>query len=373
MIKSDEIKRKKKLAFSCAGEGFGHIARIVALSEQLRNDYDIIYFVPASVQGFLQTHLGIVKIVTIPTFHFVLKNHGVDYLKTCIDNISYIINFDKIVQKIKKQLIVCNVDALICDFEPFVSRAAVSLKVPLMNFSHPGILIKTLPFTPSGIISRAVSRFMTPGAQVNAFCSFYNGEVGPIIRKEIRDIKPETQNYFLVYTKKDSKKKIIDTIQKFPDKVFEVYPREKGNFAQALAKCKGVIAPAGHQLISEALFLGKPILAFPQKGQYEQKINARMLKKSGRGMYGKIAYAEKDMRKFFDKIECFPFGKDPFERFCFIDDTQHIIKLIHSFVSNNIKSSTMAPIYTYTYFDAFFEKMHLLQEQLDFAKSQLIS
>ncbi len=360
---------RKRLAFSCAGEGFGHIARIVALSEYLENEYDIVYFVPDTVRGFLRQHLGGVKTVVIPSFHFVLENHSIDYVKTAAGNISYIFQFEKIISGIRSQLSDCRIDAVVCDFEPFVSRAALSLGIPLMNFSHPGILIKTLPFTPAGIISRLVARFMTPGAQVTAFCSFYDGETGPVIRKEIRMQKPTAGNYFLVYTKQDSRKKMFKSLKKFPEYRFEVYPGNDRNFAEALAGCRGVIAPAGHQLISEALYLGKPVLAFPQKGQYEQTVNARMLQKSGRGMYGRLRHAERDMKKFFTLIDKFPFPPDPFERFCFTDDTPHVIDLIHRFVFENTVLTEGTPVHTYTYFDAFLEKMTLIQERLNSSRS----
>ncbi|MCK9171679.1 MAG: hypothetical protein M0P01_14815, partial [Treponema sp.] len=298
---------RKRLAFSCAGEGFGHIARIVALSEYLKKEYDIVYFIPDSVRDFLQQHLGEVNIVTIPSFHFILENHSIDYVKTAAGNIPYIFQFEKILSVIRSQLSACRIDAVICDFEPFVSRAALSLGIPLMNFSHPGILIKTLPFTPAGIISRFVARFMTPGAQVTAFCSFFNGETGPVIRNEIRVQQPEKGKYFLVYTKHDSRRKMIKALKNFPEYQFKIYPGDGVDFAEALAGCRGVIAPAGHQLISESLYLGKPVLAFPQKGQYEQTVNARMLQKSGRGMYGRLRCAEHDMKKFFTLIDAFPF------------------------------------------------------------------
>jgi uncharacterized protein (TIGR00661 family) len=355
---------KKILAFSCAGEGFGHIARIVALSEYLRNDFEIIYFVPKSVQGFLLKNLGTVRIVTIPSFHFVLRDHGIDYLRTVKENIGYFLNYADIVSEIKKRLSEYRIDSLICDFEPFVSRSAASLGIPFMNFSHPGILIKTFPLSFSGFCSRAVARFMTPAAQANLFCSFYNGEIGPVIRREIREKEPVYEDFYLVYTKKDSQKQMLDCLQYFPDKRFAVYPREGGDFAESLCRCRGIIAPAGHQLISEALYLGKPILAFPQKGQYEQTVNARMLEKSGRGFYGKVQHMQRDMQRFFDHIEEFPYCQNRFERFCFTDDTRKIVKFITGFVRTYSVAKKVKNIYAYTYFDTIQEKIRILREEL---------
>jgi uncharacterized protein (TIGR00661 family) len=356
---------RKRLAFSCAGEGFGHIARIVALSEHLKNDFDLFYFVPETVQPFLIKHLGNVTIISIPTFHFVLKKHGVDYLQTIKENSKYIRNFKSITKSIEEQLKENKIDALVCDFEPFVSSAATSINIPFMNFSHPGILLKTFPFSFTGICSRIVARFMTPGSQANKFCSFYNGEVGPVIRKEICQKKPIRKDYYLVYTKKDSRTKILKTLNEFPNEKFEVYPREGGDFAEALRCCKGVIAPAGHQLLSEALYLNKPILAFPQKNQYEQKVNAQMLEKSGRGFEGNIKTIKKDLIRFMSSINKFPYKANKFEHFCFTDDTQTIVDFIKEFVLEQSKNKTMRKnIYTYTYFNTIHEKILRLQKEL---------
>jgi len=354
---------KKRVAFSCAGEGFGHIARIVALSEKLREELDLVYFVPESVQGFLFSHLGDVPVVTIPSFRFVLKDHGVDYFETSRVNANHILHFKRITGQLKNQLAEMRVDALVCDFEPFVSRAAAGLGLPLLNLNHPGIVLKTFSLSFDGMVSRGVARFMTPRAQETLFCSFFNGEVGPIIRREIREKTPTREEFFLVYTKKDSRVKMMETLKNFPDLRFDVYPRPEGDFADALSRCKGVIAPAGHQLLSEALYLGKPVLAFPQKGQYEQKVNARMLEKSGYGIHGRFYRMKKDLSRFLKRIDELPTGQNRFERFKFTDDTDYIVNYIIDFV-NAQTAGEPTKLYQYTYLDTIQEKYDLISREL---------
>ena len=58
-------------------------------------------------------------------------------------------------------------------------------------------------------------------------------------------------------------------------------------FLDALASCAYVICGGGHTLISEALFLGKPVLSFPIASQYEQVLNARYLAKLGLGFHAR--------------------------------------------------------------------------------------
>ena len=56
-------------------------------------------------------------------------------------------------------------------------------------------------------------------------------------------------------------------------------------FLQDLSGCRAVIANAGFSLISEALYLGKPYLAWPVKRQFEQVFNAYYIGQMGYGAY----------------------------------------------------------------------------------------
>ena len=51
-----------------------------------------------------------------------------------------------------------------------------------------------------------------------------------------------------------------------------------------LASARAVIAGGGFSLLSEAVYLGKPVLSVPLHGQFEQLMNARYLERSGYGL-----------------------------------------------------------------------------------------
>jgi len=54
-------------------------------------------------------------------------------------------------------------------------------------------------------------------------------------------------------------------------------PFSRDGFLADLASAKAVMATAGFTLITEALHLGKPYLAMPMKGQFEQELNGLLL------------------------------------------------------------------------------------------------
>ena len=54
-------------------------------------------------------------------------------------------------------------------------------------------------------------------------------------------------------------------------------------FVADLASCAALVGAAGNQTLGEALHLGKPVLALPEKRHHEQLINAHELERMGAG------------------------------------------------------------------------------------------
>jgi uncharacterized protein (TIGR00661 family) len=61
---------------------------------------------------------------------------------------------------------------------------------------------------------------------------------------------------------------------------------EKG-FIDDLRTARAVVAGGGYTLMSEAVYLHKPMLSLPVQGQFEQVLNALYLEQLGYGMYAK--------------------------------------------------------------------------------------
>ena len=54
---------------------------------------------------------------------------------------------------------------------------------------------------------------------------------------------------------------------------------------QYLKQTKAIITNGGFTVISEALYLKKPIFSIPIKNQFEQALNAKFVEKLGAGVY----------------------------------------------------------------------------------------
>jgi uncharacterized protein (TIGR00661 family) len=71
-----------------------------------------------------------------------------------------------------------------------------------------------------------------------------------------------------------------------------------------MKSCKALVTTAGFETVCEALYLSKPILMFPVKGQFEQFFNANDALKINAGMINKNL---SDLTKFIEYINNYQF------------------------------------------------------------------
>lgn len=126
--------------------------------------------------------------------------------------------------------------------------------------------------------------------------------VPPILRQSILDATPTDDGHILVYQTAEAFADLPKVLQKL-DRPSYVYglrrdidePVTDGNitykpfsnegFVADLASAHAVCASAGFTLCGEAVHLGKPYLATPVRGQFEQSLNARYIHELGYGTY----------------------------------------------------------------------------------------
>ncbi|MDC7126457.1 MAG: glycosyltransferase family protein [Spirochaetales bacterium] len=327
------------VAFGVAGEGRGHAARTIALSQRLGDRFRIVIFAPPSIRSFLSEGLPDAEIIDIPGINFHKENHVIKYRKTLLKNLTNIGRIHPDIKRITALMKENSVDAVISDFEPYTAVAAKELGLPVLSLNHPGIVLRYFSMMPDALAAKLAAKIMMPAGTKELLCSFYGGDVGPILRQEIRNIQPTKKDYYVVYTKEESRGAILEALKKYPEKEFRVFPDKNMDFIESFANCKGVISSSGHQMLSESLYLKKPVLAFPQKMQFEQRLNAIMLEQSGWGMEGNIKKIEDSLDKFFNSIESFPLETTTNETFLFTDYTQAAANCISAFVESEIQAS----------------------------------
>jgi len=321
-----------RIAISINGQGRGHLTRMTALGQLLAHEHELTFWCPEKYHSFLKTNFPQTFIYPIPYYQFVLDGPKIDVIKTGLVNVEHIISQPIYTSDLVDQLRLMDADLLISDFEPFLPKAARKAGIPIIQLNHPSIVLRSMAFTPDALLARLISASMMGEYDIRIISSFYNGDVGPIIREEIKEARPCAGDYFLVYLYPSIQDKVIDIIEKHPEIKYKTFPDPNENFVEAIAQCRGIITNSGHQLLSEALHLEKPILSLPMEGQFEQKLNADMLNKSGRGIIGSTESISDDLNRFLrfaDKYNpvC-PSTKDNIQ-FCLKDDSDKALSLLN--------------------------------------------
>lgn len=338
--------KRESIAFSCASEGYGHVARVVALAPILMEAYELYFFAAEPVEHVIREHIPDARIIPIAHLGFVIENHRIDYLSTTALSLKNIIGQLPEFPHLVRMLRSLSLTALISDFEPITAYAAWLAGIPVLNLNHPGIVLKFRPTGFEAIMAQAVARMMMPVANKHLICSFYEGDVGPILRSGLKGTGPTRGEHILVYTKKDSRRQLLAALERFKEVEFRVFPDPHGSFDQSLLTCRAMIGPAGHQSLSEAICLRKPTLAFAQRGQFEQQLNARMLERSGWGSAGTIDAIEDSVSSFLEQLDSYPRKQDEHFQFTLEDDTGHAIAEIRSFISSCSKRHPKRGLYT---------------------------
>ncbi|GAB2987517.1 glycosyltransferase family protein [Cyclobacterium sediminis] len=125
----------------------------------------------------------------------------------------------------------------------------------------------------------------------------------PLIKESIKKSAIAQEDFYLAYVVNPGyAQEIIDSAKKNPEAKIEAFwdntafenPYQalpnltfhlinEQLFLEKMATCKGFLTTAGFESIGEAMFLGKPILMVPVKGQYEQRCNALDAEMAGAG------------------------------------------------------------------------------------------
>jgi len=129
----------------------------------------------------------------------------------------------------------------------------------------------------------------------------------------VKAFTPKEGSHVLVYQTSPTFRRLFPALRRLPCRVI-VYGMgthsSSGNlvfrgpskqaFLEDLSSCRYLITNGGHNAVSEALYFGKPVLAFPIGLAYEQWINARMVSRLG---YGGDSRNPKPEASLFQRFE----------------------------------------------------------------------
>jgi uncharacterized protein (TIGR00661 family) len=246
------------------------------------------------------------------------KNGGIDYLDTIkklrpLEFLSDVRNLN-----------ISKYDLIVNDYEPVSAWAARNSGVPCIALSHQAAFLSAKTPRPdeSNLFTEMLFHHYAPSNKAIAFhYKRYDDFIHPpIIRSQIRNLKPDTGRHITVYLPAWSEDTLIPVFQRFSNIQWHIFskhthtnsvwknvlvqPVNESGWLESLRTCRAVLSGGGFEAPAEALYLGKKVMIVPMHDQYEQQCNAEALRRLGVHVIPKIGkdFAEKIQHWLEDSI-----------------------------------------------------------------------
>ncbi len=283
-----------KIFYGVQGTGNGHITRARVMAKELYSaGIDVTFqFTGRPVDKYFDMDIfNDYQLRTGLTFN--TKNGQVNYIKTALE--AKPVTFIKDV----KSLDLSGYDLVISDFEPVTAWAAKNQKKPVLGIGHQYAFNHNIPRAGSDPIANQVMKYFAPADKgVGLHWHHFDQPILPPIIDTPETPKSIINNKIVVYLPFEDQKEVIQLLAPFKNFEFHIYspevtpssfdhikcnPLSRAKFQKDVYDSAGIISNAGFELASEALQLGKKILAKPLHAQMEQISNAAALKQLGYG------------------------------------------------------------------------------------------
>jgi uncharacterized protein (TIGR00661 family) len=304
-----------KILYSLCGDGRGHATRVRTIVEVLRQNNDIVIYAPWDAYDLLApVYEGTeVDVRRIPCLHLLYNSRQkIHYWKTIWQGLSYLYQAPSLIRKLQEEIEREQPDLIITDYEPLLPRAVERYDVPHISLNHQHFLVacdlSSLPtyLRHHTILMREVVKRYTRNQDETIISSFYFPplkpgyeyctQIGVLLRPEIIQAQIETKDHIVVYMRRYATPSVMAALREcgcevriyglgaLPSsgtlKFFDVDPYR---FIEDLSTSRALVCTAGNQLVGEAFYLEKPVLALPEHGNYEQHINAHFVRESKAG------------------------------------------------------------------------------------------
>jgi len=304
--------------YGASGEGMGHATRTEVVIKHLMKNHKIVIFSYDRAFKYLKKELdnkrNILEVVEISGINYVYEKNEFKLGKTALKQTSKIKQFlldnNKI---ITDKMVEYSPNLIISDFEPLCATTASLLKIPLITIDNISFFSKCKidDRFEKNIQVKLVRYVRAFVGDYNFIITLYNAPIKkrfknnsylihPIIRDSIVKAKPVKKDHVLVYQTSVSNDRLLDVLKSTKeqyvvygfnkskiDKNLTFKKPSKKEFSKDLASCKAVITNGGFTLMSEALYLKKPVYSIPVRKQIEQEINGFYLEKMGYGIQSK--------------------------------------------------------------------------------------
>ncbi len=303
-----------KILYALSGQGRGHTSRVLATSDELRRrGHEIVFCCGGTARDILESQGE--RVIPVPALRQMLEGNEIRHLRTLRYNFKYFWRRHAITRDLAERFAGEKADLLITDFEAFSPRAAERIGLPVLSFNHQQVVTETQYEMPpacllDALVTTNAIEYIAPRRPEHILItSFYFPPlkrpgaatiVAPIIRPAVEALEPRKGEHVLVYyNQTEGADHVLDVLRRvnaefvlynfgepgpdarYPNIRFKAPSLDE--FLRDLATSRGVLCTAGFTLMSECIFLGKPLMVVPNRGIFEQTLNALFLEREGLG------------------------------------------------------------------------------------------
>ncbi|WP_165076217.1 MULTISPECIES: glycosyltransferase family protein [unclassified Desulfovibrio] len=316
-----------RVLYGIHGTGHGHAMRGLTLARRLP-EHEFLFVANDDAARVLEPEF---RVYRLPNLGTVFKNYKVDMGATIARAVPLLLHRERYIDETLRLIDDFQPHVCMTDLEYFVPRAAERANLPCLTLDHQHIITSCRHDLPLNMRWDAFVQGLTPRwlfrpTSANLIISFYAPPLlpryaattriaPPILRGRVLGLTPRDEGHVLVYQSNSTHRKLIDILRAGTSRTCYVYGyvREEGRegnvifkrkseeeFLELLASCAYVVQGGGHTLMSEALYLGKPVLSLPIRAMVEQRFNALYLERLGYGMQADLPSLTPDALSDFE-------------------------------------------------------------------------
>ena len=275
-----------KILYSVMGDARGHVNHAIIMSAELP-EHEFVFVGGGAVLDLRTMGYTVEEIPVLGTLY---KNNMVDVKATLFNAAHLFTTRHKTIARVCDIIKNFGPDLILVDYEYFTPLAAKKLGIKTISLDHQHVITHCkfdLPleerlsyhmtsFPVKHLFSEASKYIILSFFQLPVVDSEKVEMIPPILRRELLDIDSTDGEHVLVYQTSPTFHALFDVLAQINRKfiiygfgnradyknlVFKGFSRE--GFLNDLASAHYAITNGGHNVVSESLFMGKPVFSFP--------------------------------------------------------------------------------------------------------------
>ena len=305
-----------RILYGVVGEGMGHATRSRVILDELVRHHEVHIVVSGRAREYLARHFANVHRIWGLTINY--GGNRVRNFRTVLQNLTGAISgWPANVRAYFDVLSEVHPEVVVSDFESFSYLVGKALRIPVVSLDNIQIVnrCKHDPVLLAGQeaafqLTRSIVEAKLPRCFRYLITTFFFPPVRkerttlipPVLRPEILEARSEVGEHLLVYQTATTNRSLPEVLKRLgmPTRIYGMRrdltadlvegnltyrPFSEPRFIEDLRTARAVVAGGGFTLMSEAVYLRKPLLAVPVQGQFEQVLNALYLQQLHYGKY----------------------------------------------------------------------------------------